>query len=162
MAFVGLFENVKQTFFSSGAQVNRPAKWSTRSSLPPMSRQPSNPYQISVPNDLQKRVRAFMDAAAPAVAAGFNRHMQPVAQEAFEAWPVKSGFSKSTLALDYFVEDGGQTFRAQTVVRAFYAGLITARGSKKKVAPILLIRPFEVAAFAMATGVADDIVKELK
>jgi len=159
MAFTDFATSIVQRFSSSAGQVRKQPRWQTRSALPPMKQQRDTPYQIEVPSDLQRQVREFMDLIAPVVARAFGDHMNPTIETAFAGWPVKSGFSKSQFNLDYFVEDGGRVFRAQTTVRAFYAGLITQKGRKAKVAPKLLIKPFERAAQRVGQAVADGVVK---
>lgn len=82
---------------------------------------------VRVPPELQQDVLAIMAQTAPALAGAFDRHLAPLAQEAFDKWPESTGLSKSLLSLEYTVR--GNTFTGGVYSRAPYTMFI--RQSKK-------------------------------
>lgn len=162
MAFVDPLAAMQAQFTSSVSQVRKFASWRTNAKPDPVKRQPDTAYQMQIPADLQRRIATLMNAAAPALGNAFDRHLQPMAEAAFDEWPVRSGFSKSSISLDYAVEEGGGKFRGQLVVRAPYAAFIKERGKSGTTARRLLFRPIDSVALRIAADAADDIAKEVR
>lgn len=91
-------------------------------------------------------------AAYPAIADAFERHVIPWAQSKIDAWPVRTGKSRSELMLTVSVETGREavcSFRG----RAAYTNMIKRKGSTQ------LMWATEVAAEQqrVARAVADGI-----
>jgi dUTPase len=76
-----------------------------------------------------------------------------VARQAFEQWPVRTGLSKSLLALEATVSPDGGELDVRLVNRAPYAAMI----SRGQVVEQLVFAPGAAAAEAMV----DDIAKEI-
>lgn len=114
---------------------------------------------VQVDPAIQETILRMIEVAAPALAAGYNRHLIPVAEAAFDRWPVASGLSKSLLGLDFAVLPDGATFRGRVRDTAPYAWLIrwshrTAYGS------VVRALVFDPGAKA-ADRIAADALKEL-
>lgn len=77
---------------------------------------------ITVDSKLQADMIRWIEQLAPALGEAMDAHLAPLAQEAFDAWPVESGLSKSLVNLEYGVE-GGVFFGAITC-RAPYTTFI--------------------------------------
>lgn len=114
---------------------------------------------VQVDPDLQQKTLALMGVAAPAVADGVNRHLVPVAENAFERWPVLSGLSKSLIGLDFAVLGDGSTFRSRIRNTAPYAWLIrwSHRMPYGVVVKALIFDPGEKAADRIAAEAVKDI-----
>lgn len=109
---------------------------------------------IQVDPDLSRLAVELIEAVAPAVANAFTRHLVPVAEFAFDNWPVDSGFSKSLLGLEFSIGDDGFTFRGTLVNRAPYAFFIK---SPRSVVQELIFKPGREAAERIATDIADTL-----
>lgn len=71
----------------------------------------------------------FIVQIAPALAVAYDRHLRPIAINAFNRWPVKSGLSKSLLTVEYRQDNHG--FWATVKNEAPYAGFIKFPRKKK-------------------------------
>ncbi len=114
---------------------------------------------VQVDPDLQRKTLALMEVAAPTLAKGYNRHLVPVAQTAFDKWPVLSGLSKSLIGLDFAVLGTGETFRGRIRNTAPYAWLIrwTHHMPYGVVVRSLIFDPGEKAADRIAADAVKDI-----
>lgn len=72
----------------------------------------------------QRTFQQLIEDVAPAVADALNRHLVPVAQRAFDRWPVASGVSRSLLYLTFTPSSDGSALVASLGDRAPYAHLI--------------------------------------
>jgi len=79
---------------------------------------------INVDPGLRDTLLALMAKAAPAVATAINEDLVPVAQRAFDRWPVETGFSKSELGLELVIRGDGKAITASLVNNAPYAEFI--------------------------------------
>lgn len=110
---------------------------------------------IRVDPGVQRTVLDLMARAAPAFAKSANRHLVPVARQAFDLWPVRTGLSKSLLSLEANVSSDGAEIDVRLVNRAPYAAFI-GRG---QVVQELVFTPGREAAEAMADDLAEEIVR---
>jgi len=159
MAFRDPLTALLGSFGSSASQVGAKAVWRTRAEPDPPPRPHRGPYQIEVAPELQRVVRGLLNSAAPALARSFNTHLGPVARNAFEGVPVRTGRTKASITLAYSPTDGGDGYSGEVAVSSPYAADITEKGSRRRVFNDLLIRPFGLAASRMGDDVLDDIVR---
>ncbi len=138
----------------SSSQVDKRAVWRSDGSQFLQRVRGSTSASITVDPAIQDIVLGLMARAAPAVAEAYNRHLVPAMRRAFDDWPVKSGFSKSLLALEIGISGDGSTFTASMIARAPYSGFI----DRGKVVRELIFKPGAEAAEAMV----DEIVKGLQ
>ncbi len=120
----GFFDRLTLTerrFSSDRRQVSRRASFRSRVRV---GRPRPGRGLIRVDPELNDLVRDFMEQAAPAVANAFNRHLVPFAERTFQAWPVKSGLSKSLLSLSFRPDAKNQAFAGEITNAAPYAGFI--------------------------------------
>jgi hypothetical protein len=135
---------------SSPAAVRKRAQWEQRGerylrAYPTMPRG----SLVQVDPRLQAQVLGMIAEVFPAVADTFTKHLVPIAERAFNEWPVKTGLSKSLLALEFGV-DNPTTFRASIVARAPYTYFINRGRTVRE----LVFDPGEAAADAMADELA--------
>lgn len=106
---------------------------------------------VQVDPDLQVHVLSLIEQIAPSLATAYDRHLGAAAQAAFRAWPVKSGLSKSLLALEYTTRGRGATFIGHVRNRAPYAWFIRYSGGGKfgEVVERLVFEPGRKAAEAI-------------
>lgn len=136
---------------SNPAAVRKRAQWQERGdrylrAYPTMPRG----SLVQVDPRLQAQVVGMIAEVYPSVADSFTRHLVPVAEHAFNEWPVKTGLSKSLLALEFGV-DSPTVFRGSIVARAPYTYFIY-RG---RTARDLVFDPGARAADAMADEIVD-------
>ena len=104
----------------------------------------------------QEQVRAALTAhierAGPELAAAFDANLPWVAASAFAAWPVRSGYSKSSIIL-YYREDDTAAFVGGIAVLAPYAAFIKGSPATKLIrGPVSrLVKPI-VAEFFRRMG----------
>jgi len=111
---------------SNAKQVRKRAQWTERGSYYLRTRGGmAKDALIVVDTDVQRMAFNFIAQSKPAVAAAINDHFVPVAERAFREWPVKTGLSKSLLALTFSVN--ADSFSANLVNRAPYAWYIRDR-----------------------------------
>lgn len=109
---------------------------------------------IQVDPALTQKVIELMESVAPAMADAFNRHLVPVADNAFNQWPVLSGFSKSLLGLEFIVSPDGLSFTGAITNRAPYSLFIR---SPLQVVRGLVWDPGAIAADRIAEDAAEAI-----
>jgi hypothetical protein len=128
--------------------------WRSSYTLPPFTVRKG---AITVDPALQDMVRGYIEAVAPALADAYATELDPIAQEAYDRWPIKSGLSKSLLSLEYTTD--GNIFTRSLVDRAEYAGSIRwARGEGNGlVANTLVFEPVEQAGGRIAARTATNI-----
>ena len=97
-------------------------------------------YMVRVDPRLSRVLADLVDELNPALVAAMDRHVGKLAQDAFDAWPVSSGLSKSLIGLEFRAE--GDTFTASVVNVAPYVFFIQGSPHRK-----LLERPAAPAAF---------------
>lgn len=110
------------TYTSSESQVSQPARWSPPAAMVERVRQLNSGARIQVDPAVNGLVLDLVNRAAPATVDAYNRHLLPYAERWFRGWPVKTGFSKSMLALEF--QPAGESFTGRLVNRADYAGMI--------------------------------------
>ena len=110
---------------------------------------------IKVDPAYQQTIAGLIERAAPSLARAYDRHLGAAALKAEADWPVRSGFSKDHLGFSYFTD--GDNFGAQLASRAWYSGLITERGSKRRIWKTLLFTPLEEAAGKVLQDVGTDL-----
>lgn len=71
-------------------------------------------------DQIRASLAAHIERLGPALAQAFDETLPFVAALAFQRWPVRSGFSKSTIQLYYF-DRGGDDFGGGVAVTAPYA-----------------------------------------
>ena len=156
MAFRDRLSMVEQRFGSSRRQVSARARWRTRA-RPPMVR-PGDGL-IRVDPGLVEQIRGFMDAIAPQVSIAFNRQFVPFAERTYQAWPVKTGLSRSLLTLSFRPLNAGQAFAGDLINAAPYAGYI--RPGKQSANRRPLVRQLFADGELVAELVALDIKRQM-
>jgi hypothetical protein len=154
--FFSRLEAQQETVRASRSSVSKRARWESRGAryLRGSGRSVAGDGWIFTDPTLQRRLADMMAIAAPGFAAALNKHFVPVAERAFDAWPVDSGLSKASLSLEYTFQ-GDDTMSATLRNTAPYAGFIN-RGEQ---AQQLIILPGEFAAIEMAEELAASIAK---
>lgn len=104
---------------------------------------------IRFPPELAAMVEKQIEAIAPRMARAFDRHLGKLAQDAWNAWPVGTGLSRSLLDIEY--EQRGETFIGRVISRAPYTVFIKSGGSS----------PYQELLKKPGQGVAKLIVDEL-
>jgi len=134
---------------SSQGQIADRAQWMTSGAglVRPIVK---NQDAIQVTGSVNLVALELIERAGPVVAASINRWLVPVAQIAFDEWPVRTGLSKSQLFLDIEVASDGLSITAKLVNTAPYAASI--RGGE--VARDLIFAPGLEAARQMAQDIA--------
>jgi hypothetical protein len=110
-------------------------------------------------------IRAI-EAIAPTIAAAFERHLAPVAEAAFDAWPVDTGLSKSLLYLRFRPVLSDTAFQGTIGNTAPYGRFIKygksldkrKRSTSSTAEYALVVRPGKLAAEAMMREIADSTV----
>ena len=138
---------------ASPAQVERRAAWPDLVTLSEKVGALNRGTGIYVGPEINKLVIDLMQRVSPAVADSINRHFIPFAKQAFDNWPVKSGLSKSLLAVE-LEPSGTASFAARLVNRAEYAGFIQKGELAKEV-----FRGGERAAEKMAADIAAEVAR---
>ena len=106
------------------ASVKTPARFrEPRTGLPPLPRRSG---LITLDPGLQRVAVRFIKAVSPALARAYDLELRPVAQAAFDAWPVKTGRSRDELGLHY--SSDGVEFTGAIVAAAPYSMLIVSDG----------------------------------
>lgn len=148
---------------SSRSAVRKRAQWEERGQRYMRGHGGVRPGQlVSVDPALQQKVLGLMAQVAPTLAAAFERHLVPVAERAWDAWPVLTGLSKSLLTLEFQVEGGGSRFRGSIRNRAPYAVFIGHdRYTKGAVVRDLVWGPGEAAAKEIARDADKDLARVL-
>lgn len=108
---------------SSPAQVSARADWHERATLREQVRRLNSGTRIQVDPKINELVIDLMEQVAPLFAAAFNRRLVPWARQVFDEWPVRTGYSRSLLALEFEPLRPGE-FAGRVVDRAPYAAQI--------------------------------------
>lgn len=134
---------------SSLSQVSARAEWETPATgrFKPVRKSKD---AITVSDSVNRITARLIEKAGPVVADAFNRHLVPIAEQAFDAWPVQTGRSKAALALEIEVAADGQSLTGRIVNTAPYASGI--RGGS--VVEDLIFAPGIEAAHEMAIAIA--------
>lgn len=103
-------------------------------------------YMVRVDPKLSKALADIVDEINPAIVAAMDAHVGKIATDAFEAWPVRSGLSKSLIGLEFRAL--GDTFTASVVNIAPYVFFIQGSPHRK-----LLEKPAGAAAFRIVRDV---------
>lgn len=98
----------------------------------------------------------LIQAAAPGVADAINQHLIPVADRAFDLWPVATGLSKSTMAVTFDFAQGRLV--TSISVNAPYTFFI----NKGRTARDLVFTPGAAAAEEMAQGISASIARRVR
>lgn len=106
---------------------------------------------IRVPAALLDMVSRRIEAIAPALAEVYDRRLGRLAFDAWSAWPVQTGLSRSLI--DVELEQQGETFIGRVVSRAPYTVFIKSGGSN--VYQDLLRKPGRSIAVQMASDLVD-------
>jgi hypothetical protein len=152
-----------ETIRSSKAAVQKRAQWESRGDRYLKRYGGMRQGQlVTVDPRLQEQVLRWMSHAAPALAEAYNLYLVPIAERAWEAWPMKTGLSKSLLSLEFAIEHGGAGFRGSIRNRAPYAAFIGPTGDQKgETVRRLVWDPAEQAAKQMAEHAAADLARSL-
>jgi len=110
-SYLEITDNIQAHYSSSPSQVAKDARWATRLRVA-RPRNEGGDFSVEIGPELAAKVEAMINAAAPALADAFNRYMRPVGLGAYEGWPVRTGYMKSTVSLDYEVANGGTVYRS--------------------------------------------------
>lgn len=153
LGLLSLQEAFQRRVNASPIAVRKRAQWQQRgdrylASYPTMPRG----SLVQVDPSLQRRIVEHIEAAFPSVASAFNRHLVPVAERAFNEWPVLTGLSKSLLALEFGLTSE-TTLRGSIANTAPYAFFIN-RGADVR---DLVFKPAEAAADAMARDIGSEL-----
>ena len=105
---------------SSRSQVGERADWKTpgKGAFRPVREQKEG---IVLGSSINRLIEKQIGKAGPVVAAAINKHLAPVAERAFDRWPIQTGTSKSLLFLQIEVAPGGKSISAKIVNLAPYA-----------------------------------------
>lgn len=109
---------------------------------------------ITVDPKLHGMVLDLMAGIAPRLQAAFDEHLGKLAFDAWRAWPVASGFSKSLIGLEYEVSEGGDAFTGRVRSAAPYTVFIAGQPHRA-----LIDRPGAEAADRIATDALDEIAR---
>ena len=123
-------------------RVGKPA-FDLRASLSPVRSAKGDSVQLD--GNVSKVFEEMTEAIAPIISAAYKNLFEPIAIDAFHAWPVKTGFSRSALSIEYSLTEEG--FMGSVVNRAPYAKFIKSKGLR----PVtdLMFKPGERAADRM-------------
>lgn len=107
---------------------------------------------IQTRRDLSDQIRALAESVAPATTAAFDRHLLPVAEAAFDNWPVRSGLSKTLIEFNWTTSGDGLEFGATLTNSAPYSWFITSpqKEGRSSVVRELIFTPGEKAAVLIA------------
>ncbi len=134
---------------SSRGQIADRAQWMTSAAglLSPLA---NTRDAIKVTESVNRVSAELIERAGPVVAAAINRWLVPVAQIAFDKWPVRTGLSKSQLSLNIEVAADGLSISAQLMNTAPYAAGIRDGETARE----LIFEPGLEAARRMAQDIA--------
>ena len=132
---------------SSVGQISSRADWTTpsRGLFRPVGQAKG---AVSVTDSVNVVTSALLEQVGPVVSDAINDRFVPVAQLAFDQWPVSTGLSKSQLFLE--ILPGNDEITAKLVNLAPYAGGI----HDGQVAKELFFEPGKIAAAQMARDIA--------
>ena len=135
---------------SSRSSVTTTVRWVSRASVRPSPRPPSDQL-ITVASDVGGMTDRLMRKAAPILADAFTRRLVPVAQAAYDRWPVVTNLSRSLLVVGWTTDD--DTLRFEIEAGAEYASAIRDGETVEQ----LLRRPVLLAAQQIAADTAKGI-----
>jgi len=145
-----------QSVSSRRSQVMKRARWESRADYYNRGRRVKATQMIQVDTDVQRMAFNFVRDAYPRIADAYEKHFVPVAVSAFDNWPVRTGLSKSLLALEF--KSTPDSFTGSIINRAPYSVFIN--NNRKVRDPEnsykgLVFEPGEKAADAMAREILD-------
>lgn len=112
---------------------------------------------IRVDPNFRGRVLDAIQMTAPAVTARIDEHLGALAQNAFDRWPVKTGFSKAMVFLEYKVP-GPDKLVTSIGCGAWYAFYIKARKlNRKQPWRELILKPVDQALLDVSKDIAVDL-----
>lgn len=153
MAVEFVSREVMPTYSSSDAQVSARARWSTGGRR--FSAKSPGGDMIKIDDAVNRITAKLIARVGPAVSRAINTHLAPVAQRAFDDWPVRTGLSKSQLLFAVTVAGDRRSISATIVNRAPYAWAIL-RG---RVVRDLIFRPGREASVEMQRDIATDLAR---
>lgn len=103
-------------------------------------------YMVRVDPKLARDLLDFIESINPAIVRAFDTHLGRLAFDAWSAWPVSSGLSRSLIGLEYTAD--GERFVGQIVNTAPYVFFIEGSPHRK-----LLEGPAPVTAVRMAAAI---------
>jgi hypothetical protein len=117
---------------------------------------------VQTRRELSDQIRELAERVAPTTVEAFDRYLLPVAEHAFDEWPVRSGLSKSLFELNWTQEEGGMGFGGSITDAAPYAWFITepsktAKTGRASVVRDLVFTPGERAAEQIAQAIGDSL-----
>lgn len=121
---------------------------------------PSRAQAIRTDPAFRAQVLDAIAATAPVVSGQMDKTMGALSLNAFKKWPVKSGFSKAMVFLEYTPLGPGK-LKASVGNGAWYAFYIKPRKLGRKNAwQTLIVKPSKKALRGMAEKIADDLKRE--
>ena len=135
---------------SSRAQVGTVVRWRSRARMP-TRRRPSSDQLITVDDSVEDVTRRLLRKPAPALARAFTKRLVPIAQNAYDRWPVATNLSRSLLSVGWEADE--TTLRFGIRSDADYSTAI----HDGRTVDELLRRPVLQAAAQIAADVAKDI-----
>ncbi len=135
---------------SSRASVTTVVRWKTRASARPSPR-PAAGQLITVDPSINAMTGRLMNKPSPVLARAFTLHLVPVAQRAYDMWPVVTNLSRSLLSVGWEADDSTLSFGIRA--DAEYSSAIR----DGQTVEALLVRPVLLAARAIAAATAKGI-----
>jgi hypothetical protein len=132
---------------SSRANVTTTVRWVSRATVRPSPRPPRSQL-ITVDPSIDGMTERLMRKPAPILAAAYTRRLVPVAQNAYDRWPVVTNLSRSLLAVRWTADEG--TLQFQLEAGADYSSAIRDGETVEQ----LLRRPVLLAAQQIAADTA--------
>jgi hypothetical protein len=129
----------------------RTGTFRTRAYVPRMAR--NTRHLVQTDPALAEVVADLIRKVAPAAEQAVETHLAPVVRDAIAAWPVRTGLSRSRLALE--MASDGRTFVASVVNDSDYAAYIQGGEVVRR----LIFDPGEKAAAAMAREIVDEVAR---
>lgn len=151
--FLSQQEAFAESVGSRRSQVMKRARWEKRGDYYLRGSTVPRGSLVQVDTDVQRMAFNWITQVRPDIAESVNRHMVPVAENAFNMWPVKTGLSKSLLALTFGISPNGDEFTTNIINRAPYAFYI----NKSRDVRELIFKPGEIAADQMAREILGDL-----
>ncbi len=139
------------TIQATSSQVSVRAQWAPRAMFRTENQSAAVVSVRAAP--LNATIRNLIDQMPKAISAAINRRVLPVAQAAFDAWPVQTGRSKARLALEISELPGETRLLVRLINRAEYSTEIRQGDTVTE----LILRPMERALELMADDVAGAI-----
>lgn len=100
-SFFSRVQSAQSAISGNRAAVAKRAQWQSRGTRYLRAHRGKSGAWIQTDPAFHGTVLTMLGEAAPAVADAINRHLVPVAERAFDDWPVSTGLSRSMLALEF-------------------------------------------------------------